>query len=526
MIKLRRAFPARRASTRRRLVLAFFLGCVWWIITSVLFAAPITPEWAERAVTPGERADVVKEVFKSAWEGYYKHAFPNDELHPLLNTYGNSRNGWGASAVEALGTAAIMEAQDIVDTILDFIPTIDFHRTKTPVNLFETTIRYLGGMLSAYDLLTGPVHHLVRKRERVEPLLVQSQKLAEALKFAFKTPTGVPWKVLFLEKQESDGNPSNSAAAVGSLELEWTRLSELTGLLEYRTLVQKAMKPMLNPRPKRTEPFPGIIGNWINVNTGQFTDAWGSWGPGGDSFYEYLIKMYAYDQTSYDVHKDRWIVAAKSVMNVLAETPRGSNLKFITTTDGKSLDHLSSHLECFAGGNFILASKVLNDSRYLDFGLELTESCHEMYVRTATRIGPERIGFSPEGWPKKQKQQLEDLGFVILDPSYQLRPETMESYYYAYRATKDPKYQEWAWDTFVAIVTHTKVRNGFAPISNVNRIRWNWKFGRQESFFFSELLKYAYLIFADEAEYQFNYDGLNNWVFNTEGHPLKVTRPW
>jgi mannosyl-oligosaccharide alpha-1,2-mannosidase len=74
-----------------------------------------------------------------------------------------TRNGWGASAVEALGTAIVMDIPEIVDQILDFIPTINFHKTKTPVNLFETTIRYIGGMLSAYDLLTGPMHHLARK---------------------------------------------------------------------------------------------------------------------------------------------------------------------------------------------------------------------------------------------------------------------------------------------------------------------------------------------------------------------------
>lgn len=78
----------------------------------------------------------------------------------------NNRNGWGATAVEALGTAAIMDIPEIVDQILDFIPTIDFTKSKDPVDLFETTIRYLGGMLSSYELLTGPMKHLVRNKVR------------------------------------------------------------------------------------------------------------------------------------------------------------------------------------------------------------------------------------------------------------------------------------------------------------------------------------------------------------------------
>lgn len=56
-----------------------------------------------------------------------------------------------------------MNDQETVDQILEFIPTVNFHKTKSPVNLFETTIRYMGGMLSAYELLSGPMQHLVRK---------------------------------------------------------------------------------------------------------------------------------------------------------------------------------------------------------------------------------------------------------------------------------------------------------------------------------------------------------------------------
>lgn len=62
------------------------------------------------------------------------------------------RNGWGASAVDAFSTALVMEIPEIVDTILNFIPTIDFDYTNTSVSLFETTIRYLGGMLAGRQI--------------------------------------------------------------------------------------------------------------------------------------------------------------------------------------------------------------------------------------------------------------------------------------------------------------------------------------------------------------------------------------
>jgi mannosyl-oligosaccharide alpha-1,2-mannosidase len=61
------------------------------------------------------------------------------------------RNGWGASAVDAFSTALVMQIPEIVDTIVNFIPTIDFDHALSPtdeISLFETTIRYVGGMLS------------------------------------------------------------------------------------------------------------------------------------------------------------------------------------------------------------------------------------------------------------------------------------------------------------------------------------------------------------------------------------------
>jgi mannosyl-oligosaccharide alpha-1,2-mannosidase len=107
-----------------------------------------------------ERADAVKQAFRHAWTGYMQYAFPNDELHPVSNGFGNSRNRWGASAVDALSTALIMDLPDVVNVVLDHVDRVDYSQTDSQVSLFETTIRYLGGMISAYDLLMGPLSHL------------------------------------------------------------------------------------------------------------------------------------------------------------------------------------------------------------------------------------------------------------------------------------------------------------------------------------------------------------------------------
>jgi mannosyl-oligosaccharide alpha-1,2-mannosidase len=56
--------------------------------------------------------------------------------------------------VDALSTAIIMELDDVVDDILEHLANVDFSTTDSSVSVFETTIRYLAGMLSGYDLLS------------------------------------------------------------------------------------------------------------------------------------------------------------------------------------------------------------------------------------------------------------------------------------------------------------------------------------------------------------------------------------
>ena len=53
-----------------------------------------------------------------------------------------------------------MGQKDIVNQVLEHVPTIDFSKTNTSVSLFETTIRYLGGLISGYDFLKGPLADL------------------------------------------------------------------------------------------------------------------------------------------------------------------------------------------------------------------------------------------------------------------------------------------------------------------------------------------------------------------------------
>ncbi|KAF1843007.1 glycoside hydrolase family 47 protein [Cucurbitaria berberidis CBS 394.84] len=484
--------------------------------------ANVNPKRQNDVPNRAARAQAVVDTFKLSWEGYYTYAFPNDELKPVTNGVSNSRNKWGASAVDALSTALIMNEKTIVNQIISYIPSIDWSVPLDEVSLFETTIRYLGGMISGYDFLTGPLAHLADDRENVDALLAQSINLANNLSYAYETPSGVPWNNLNFATRGNDGK-ANGLATVGTLILEWTRLADLSGNYTYADLVEKAESYLLEPSPPSSEPFPGLLGMRINTTTGEFLDARGGWIGGADSFYEYLIKMWIYNPERYATLKDRWIVAADSTIKYLTSHPQTRpDLTFLAAFNGTTLDLSSQHLACFDGGNFILAGQVLSSQRYIDFGLTLVDGCHDTYTQTATGIGPESFSWDPARVPANQTAFFNRTGFYITSSDYVLRPEVIESYYYAYRATSDPKYQDWAWDAFVAINATTRVGSGYSSINDVNAAGGGGFQDFQESFWFAEVLKYSYLIQGPEAEWQVGKDGKNSWVFNTEAHPFKV----
>ncbi|PVH83057.1 glycoside hydrolase family 47 protein [Cadophora sp. DSE1049] len=483
-----------------------------------------------------ERADAVKASFKFAWDGYKKYAFPNDELHPVSNGFSNSRNGWGASAVDAFSTALVMQIPDIVDTILEFIPTIDFDKTADQVSLFETTIRYLGGMLSGYDFLKGPLSNLNSNDTATELVLKQAERLANNLAFAFDTPTGIPSNNLIFNPQGTDGSTTNGIATIGTLVLEWVHLSDLSGNKTYGELAEKGESYLLAPKPASSEPWPGLIGTNVDINTGLFQDASGGWVGGDDSFYEYLLKMYVYDSTRYGHYKDRWVLAADSSIAHLASNPSTRpDLTFLAEFDGQKKIFESQHLACFDGGSFILGGLVLKEQKYIDFGLALVNGCHDTYVSTLTGIGPEVFRWVEKSTasndtdnpppPADEAAFYEKAGFYIRNGNYNLRPEVIESFYYAYRATGDQTYRDWAWNAFVAIRDNCMVGSGFAELNDVNKVKGGGYNDFQESFLFAEVLKYAYLIHAPDNVWQVEHNGKNEWVFNTEAHPFKVWGP-
>lgn len=129
------------------------------------------------------RASAVKDAFLHAYGGYKRHAWAKDELSPVTGSFKTPFCGWAATLVDSLDTMLIMDLHEEFQEALKEVGNIDFTGTEgCMINLFETTIRHLGGLLSAYDISGA----------KYEILLTKAVELGEILYTAFDTPNRMP----------------------------------------------------------------------------------------------------------------------------------------------------------------------------------------------------------------------------------------------------------------------------------------------------------------------------------------------
>jgi len=256
----------------------------------------------------------------------------------------------------------------------------------------------------------------------------------------------------------------------------------------------------------------GLYWNFMDVTTGRFSRNHVSIGALGDSYYEYLIKAAIQlgdreARTMYDESMDAFFT------NGLVKVSQPSHLLYIAESNDDNINDIVGHLACFAGGMFALGAHVepnnRNAERDAEIGRNFTNTCRESYIRTETQIGPEVFRFNDE---------VEARGQYDSDKAYILRPEVIESYFILYRVTGDRKYRDWAWEAAQAIERHTKAGpgRGYSGIRNVDHAEPT-KDDVQQTFFLAETLKYLYLIFSTD-----DLISLDQWVFNTECHPLPI----
>ncbi|KAF2459554.1 glycosyl hydrolase family 47-domain-containing protein [Lineolata rhizophorae] len=176
-----------------------------------------------------QRLAAVKDAFEHAWGGYREKAWMADEISPVSGGQRNPFAGWGATLVDSLDSLWMMGLVEEFDhAVEEGVAKIDFTTSiRGDIPLFETTIRYLGGLLGAYDISGG--------RHRV--LLDKAVELAEIVMGAFDTPNRMPityyyWKPAFTS-QPHRASTGVVLAELGSLSIEFTRLAQLTKEPKY-----------------------------------------------------------------------------------------------------------------------------------------------------------------------------------------------------------------------------------------------------------------------------------------------------
>ncbi|XP_035207175.1 mannosyl-oligosaccharide 1,2-alpha-mannosidase IA-like [Stegodyphus dumicola] len=449
-----------------------------------------------------EKRNKIKEMMKHAWDNYVQYAWGQNELRPLSKR-GHSagifgKTALGATIVDGLNTLYIMELYDDYQKGRDWIAAnLNFDQGNSEVSVFETNIRFIGGLLSCYAM-TGDVMF----KEKAD-------QVAQKLLPAFNTPTGIPYAIVNLKSGASKNyawasSSSSILAEFGTLHLEFTYLSDITGNPIYREKVNHIRDVLAKmDRPQ------GLFPNYLNPKTGRWGQHHMSMGALGDSFYEYLLKSWI-QSNGEDMQALQMLQElVEGINDKLVQTSK-SGLKYLADLKYDKIEHKMDHLACFSGGFFAMGSEYMPPNRrdyYLQLGKDLTHTCHEAYDRTATKIGPESFRFSDASEARALKQN---------EKYYIQRPEVIESYFILWRVTKDPKYRQWGWEAAQAIDKHCRVDGGFTGLKNVYMID-SAKDDVQQSFFLAETLKYLYLLFSED-----DLIPLDIWVLNTEAHPLPI----
>ncbi|KAG0045884.1 alpha mannosidase-like protein [Gryganskiella cystojenkinii] len=442
-----------------------------------------------------------KDMFMHGYQGYLNYAFPKDELNPVacIGRGADKRNpnninvndvlgDFSLTLIDALDTLAAMREPEMFRNAIKLVRrhVFDFN-IDSRVQVFEVNIRVLGALLSGHLYASDPKFQSLVKGYNGE-LLTMATDLGKRLIKAFEnTPTGIPWPRVNLRRgvlwEESS---ETCVAGAGSLLLEFGVLSRLTGDPSFEDAAKKALFELWSRRSHI-----GLVGNTINITSGEWMSLMTGIGAGTDSFYEYLLKSYVL--FGEDEYLDMYETAQDAIKRNLLHDSKYF-YKQVHLHDGTLLASWVDSLSAFMPGVQVLGGD-----------LESAIKNHLYYYNIWRKYQaiPERFNFIT---------QTVDIS------NYPLRPEFIESNYFLYRATKDPFYLQVGEMILRDLQSYTKTKCGWASLQSVIDKKLE---DRMESFALSETFKYLFLLFDEEnILHQELRD--SNFVFTTEGHVLAL----
>src|SRR5690349_19071121 len=208
---------------------------LWNLSRRAMLAGAGAATIAAKAPAPNKRnwralGEDVRNEMRWAWRNYREHAWSKDQIKPISGgneSFPLKNHHLGLTLIEALDTLWIMGLDDEFNDGLEWIKAnLDFD-VDGEVSVFETSIRLVGGLLSAYHACGDAV------------LLAKARDLADRLLPSFNSPIGIPHRFINLKTGALRG-PETNPAETGTFIPEFGFLSRATGDDRYRATAKRA----------------------------------------------------------------------------------------------------------------------------------------------------------------------------------------------------------------------------------------------------------------------------------------------
>lgn len=402
-------------------------------------------------------AEHVKQETKRTWQAYQTYAWGYDVLLPLSK---GAKNWYEEplyiSPIDAYSTLKVMGLDEEAGRIETYITDSVSFDKDIFVKVFEVNIRVIGGLLAMYQY-TGN-----------EKVLEQAIDFADRILPAFESGTGIPHYWVNLKTGEVKGDTVNVAEA-GTYTFELGILSYYTGNPIYYQKAKQATRAVYERRSEI-----GLVGESLNIETGEWINTNSHICAGIDSYYEYMYKT--------------WVLFGDEAINTYLPEVKDS-LLWYGRVDMHTGERTSSVITLYDA--FLPAILAISGD------LERAKNLQHTWEWLWDKYGLEPMIYDYSAHTPNY-------------PVYDLNPEIIESAFYLYQITGNEKYREMNLKFYKDILQHCKTDIAFTAVENVETME---KRDYMATYFIAETLKYFYLAFQDDPEVN-----IQDFVFSTEAH--------
>jgi mannosyl-oligosaccharide alpha-1,2-mannosidase len=438
-------------------------------LASASLAKPAPDKWHPLA-------EDVRAQMAWAWRNYVERCFGQDQIKPVsggaASFFFPGGPPLGLSVVEALDTLYVMgldaETEEGVQWIAE---NLDFD-IDGEVQVFETGIRMVGGLLSGWCA----THE--------KKLLALAKGMADRLSPAFtKSPTGTPYRFVNL-KTGAVRDPVSFPAEVATYIPEWGTLGKAVGDRRYYDMAKRATRALFDRRSKID-----LVADTINIETSEWKSRRASIGPPCDSYFEYLWDGW---QLFGDPDFKHWydIHAAAIAKYQAQHTDSGLWFPQVDFETGAILDHHQSELAAFYAGLLAQGGDMARGKDYLASWANVQA----------------RYGVLPEGF---------DYARSVADRvTNALRPEFPDSCINLFLLEPNERWRELGRIHYENMKRTSRAPYGFTVIDDITTSPMK-QGDLCPGYWWSEQMKYYWLLFSDtdRFDYKTNYLSTEGNIF-------------